>query len=191
MSTNKKYELLEDDFIEYDGKRLYRIKSLKDFGYIKKDDLGGYIESENNLSHTGNSWVSGNAVVKENYHVKYGRTTTDLSLDLISNIESQTGLKSFNKEVYCYKHVRKDLSSLHDNNFKYKINEWIEVLDPDLSNSSCSSGLHVSNAQYWNGNAGEEILFCKVKLEDIITVQEGKIRCKKLFVIGICDGIVY
>lgn len=140
---------------------------------------------------SNNARVYGNAVISQHMYAMYGCVATDLSRDLISNIEAQTGLKCFNNEVYCYKHVRDDLSSLYDETFKYTVNEWIEVIDPDLSHKSCVSGLHVSNAQYWNRNGGEMVLFCKVKLEDIITVQEGKIRCKKLFVIGVCDGLVF
>ena len=33
---DKKYELLKDDCINYEGRTLYRIKALRDFGYIKK-----------------------------------------------------------------------------------------------------------------------------------------------------------
>lgn len=60
-----KYELLTDDTIinYYNGVTLYRIKALKDFGNVKKGDLGGYIEKEENLSHEGNCWVGDNAFV--------------------------------------------------------------------------------------------------------------------------------
>jgi len=53
----KKYKLLEDDTMVINGKNLYRIKSLKNFGNIKKNELGGYIEKECNLSHFGECWV--------------------------------------------------------------------------------------------------------------------------------------
>lgn len=59
----KKYELLKDDTKEVSGHTLYRIKALRDFGNVEKGDLGGYIESENNLSHYGNAWVFDNAQV--------------------------------------------------------------------------------------------------------------------------------
>ena len=71
----KKYELLKNDFVEVDNKKLYRIKALKDFSNVKKGDLGGYIQSEANLSHEGdcwvfeNAWVYGNARVSENARV--------------------------------------------------------------------------------------------------------------------------
>ncbi len=59
-----KYEILKDEFIEFNGRKLYRIKALKDFRNVKEGEFGGYIESERNLSHEGNAWVSGdNAVV--------------------------------------------------------------------------------------------------------------------------------
>ena len=59
---NKKYKLT-DETIEVEGKALYRIEALKDFCEIKKGDKGGFIESEDNLSHEGNAWVSDDACV--------------------------------------------------------------------------------------------------------------------------------
>jgi len=45
------------------GITLYRIKALKDFGDVKKGDLGGWIEKEENLSQENFCWVSGDARV--------------------------------------------------------------------------------------------------------------------------------
>ena len=47
----KKFELTTDR-IEENGTALYRIKALIDFGDVKASDLGGYVEKEENLSHT-------------------------------------------------------------------------------------------------------------------------------------------
>lgn len=58
----KKYELT-DETIEVYGTALHRIKALKDFGNVKKGELGGYVESERNLSQEGNCWVYGDAEV--------------------------------------------------------------------------------------------------------------------------------
>ena len=44
-----KYKLTEN-FIEYKGKKLYQIQSLKNFSDVAVGELGGYIESEKNLS---------------------------------------------------------------------------------------------------------------------------------------------
>lgn len=59
---NKKYEFT-DETIEFDGRTLHRIRTARDFGNIKKGELGGFIEKEENLSHNGNAWVCGNARV--------------------------------------------------------------------------------------------------------------------------------
>lgn len=60
---NKKFELLLNNKIEYKGKTLYRIKALRDFGYVFEGEVGGYVQSEDNLSHNGDCWVFDNAKV--------------------------------------------------------------------------------------------------------------------------------
>ena len=52
----KKYELT-DITIEYYGRTLHWIKALKKFGNVKKGDIGGFVESEDNLSQTGSCWA--------------------------------------------------------------------------------------------------------------------------------------
>ena len=64
-----KYEILKDEFIELDGRKLYRIKALKDFRDVRKGTVGGYIESEQNLPQEGDAWVSGDAWVYGNARV--------------------------------------------------------------------------------------------------------------------------
>ena len=59
----KKYELIKATAIHFQGKNLYRIKALRSFGEIPTGQIGGYIESEDNLSHEGNAWVGGHAHV--------------------------------------------------------------------------------------------------------------------------------
>ena len=58
----KKYKLTNET-IKYRGKNLYRIEAQIDFGNVKKGTRGGFIEKEENLSVSGNAWVSGNAKV--------------------------------------------------------------------------------------------------------------------------------
>jgi hypothetical protein len=71
----KKYEILKDDSITFDGVKMYRIKALKKFiaagsSIINKGDLGGYIEGYHNLSQEGICWVCGSAKVYGNARVK-------------------------------------------------------------------------------------------------------------------------
>ena len=58
----KKYKLT-DETININGITLYRIEALKDFSNVKKGDKGGFVESENNLSHDGNCWIYDDAIV--------------------------------------------------------------------------------------------------------------------------------
>jgi carbonic anhydrase/acetyltransferase-like protein (isoleucine patch superfamily) len=61
---NNKYELINK---QKNG--LYQIRALKSFNGITEGSLGGFIESEKNLSHTGNAWIYGNAQVRNNANV--------------------------------------------------------------------------------------------------------------------------
>ena len=61
----KKYELT-DDTTTIHGIKLSRIKALRNFGDVKKGDLGGYIQSEDNLRHHESAWVAGDSQVFEN-----------------------------------------------------------------------------------------------------------------------------
>lgn len=69
QTTQKKYELLKDDTVEHFGRTLYRIKALITFGLVGAGQLGGYIETEKNLDHSGNAWVYDNAMVYGNARV--------------------------------------------------------------------------------------------------------------------------
>ena len=66
----KKYDLIREG-------KLFRIIALKDFGFIKKGELGGLIEKESNLSQKNECWVYkyakvyGNALVSDDAKV-YG-----------------------------------------------------------------------------------------------------------------------
>jgi len=53
---NKKYELTNET-LEWGSHTLHRIRALRDFGDVKAGYLGGWIESERNLSHEGDCWL--------------------------------------------------------------------------------------------------------------------------------------
>lgn len=73
----KKYELTNDERGVVGGNgfpaSLHRIKALRDFEcsgiQIRTGDLGGYIESEDNLSHEGSCWVFDDARVFDSARV--------------------------------------------------------------------------------------------------------------------------
>ena len=73
---NEKYELTEE-FKEIETLRegwlqkikVYRIRALRAFADVKIGDLGGFVETKQNLSNMGNAWVYGNAKVYGNAEV--------------------------------------------------------------------------------------------------------------------------
>ena len=122
---DKKYELLKDDTINVCGHTLYRIRALKDFGIVKKGDLGGYIEKEENLSHIGNCWIDdiakvydnarvyGNARVWNNSRV-YGKAMVYDNAYIFGNAEVYD-----NAKVYDYAWVSEE-ARIYDNARVYK-----------------------------------------------------------------------
>ena len=62
----KKYEFVKEDFKEVGPfkDKAYRIKR------VSNGELGGYIQSESNLSQEGDCWVGGNAMVYGNARVE-------------------------------------------------------------------------------------------------------------------------
>ncbi|EIC1587416.1 hypothetical protein K9692_004877, partial [Escherichia coli] len=75
--SDRKYILLEPvaiegtnedgDVIENEG---YPIQAIRDFGDVKKDDIGGYVLNEDNLSHEGDCWIYDSSIVSDNARVR-------------------------------------------------------------------------------------------------------------------------
>ena len=195
-----KYKLIKNDFIEVSNTKLYRIKALKDFGIVKKGDLGGYIQSEENLSHDGNAWVSENARVSENAcvyenaHVygnacvsgdawiKYGSLKIPIkTFKEKEYIASSLNVCPIKNKYFLFKKVNKideKYFSIYDKKFEYKKEELTEIKNFDTNIlTSCSSGLHFSTPAYWK--EGNCLIACEIDVKDIITCQEGKIRASK------------
>ena len=59
----KKFELTTEFITNFLGTKLFRIKALVEFGEVKKGELGGFVEKEENLDHDGDAWVYGDAQV--------------------------------------------------------------------------------------------------------------------------------
>lgn len=76
-----KYKLTGETKLWFD-RTLHRIRALidiKEHG-VKKGDLGGWIENEENLSHDGAAWVGGLAVVCDAAQVCDGALVSDSAL---------------------------------------------------------------------------------------------------------------
>ena len=66
---NKKY-LLTDESVMIGERTLYRIQATRNFGNVKCGELGGWVESEENLSHEGECWIYNEAKVLEEAIIK-------------------------------------------------------------------------------------------------------------------------
>ena len=65
---NRKYEFTGETK-NWIGRTFHRIRAVRDFGDVKAGDLGGWIETESNLSNDGNAWVYGDARVYGRKHI--------------------------------------------------------------------------------------------------------------------------
>ena len=82
MNEQKKYEFTGETKVVF-GINFKQIRAIINFGCVVAGEIGGWIECEENLSQSGDAWVSGNAEVKkdDDYMViggagRYNRFTT-------------------------------------------------------------------------------------------------------------------
>lgn len=157
---------------------------------------------------TDTCFVRRNGVLSQYQYVCTGNVINDISEDLSESIRLQTGLIPVNGKVIAYKQVRKGKNgvfcSMYDADFVYEVGKVVEVQNPNTDPTvSCGSGLHFSNANYWNDVAhaivteglkrknttirDTSFLAAEIYLDDILAVQEGKIRCRRAKIIGSYD----
>ena len=55
--------ILTDETRKFNGGTQYRIKAVRDFGDVKKGQLGGFVEHEYQLDHNGKCWLYDNASI--------------------------------------------------------------------------------------------------------------------------------
>lgn len=100
----KKY-ILTDRTKKVDGHTLHRIQAIKDFGNVHNGDLGGWIESEDNLSQEGDCWVSDDAMIYERATIQYDAQVYDHAVvHGDANICTEARIHGHAK-VYEYSHI--------------------------------------------------------------------------------------
>jgi UDP-3-O-[3-hydroxymyristoyl] glucosamine N-acyltransferase len=57
-----KYEIQNQSYRLTDGRKVHRIKALRDFGNVKAGTYGGFVEGDDNLSHDGLCWIADDAM---------------------------------------------------------------------------------------------------------------------------------
>jgi len=133
---------------------------------------------------SGNAEVFGNAKVYYDQQVVYGKLDKDVfaTKDWAQAIYNLYGILPVNNKVILYKYLNKYFTFSYDNSFKYPKKGEVSVDEYDTSiQASCASGLHFADPCYWSGDV---LIAAEIDLNDIITVQEGKVRVKKANILG-------
>ena len=125
---DKKYEILLDDAIEYEGKILYRIRALITFvdindNIINAGELGGYIENEDNLSQEDKAWVYDKSKV-------YGDTIIRNSIINNSTINNST----IKDSIIVDSDIRD--STIEDSTIDDSIVEYVTLENSDIRSST-------------------------------------------------------
>ena len=139
----KKYEILMDkeNTIEWNGRVLHRIKALKDFGTVKKDDIGGYIEKEYNLSHDGDCWIYDGAKAMDSSRMYDDSRMYDES-EMHDNSKMYGDSRMYDYSImYDYSEMH-NMSKMHDNSVMYDNSKMYG--DSELNNSDKLYGKLVS-----------------------------------------------
>lgn len=185
----KKYELTNEKItIKKDEKEitLRQIKALKKFGKIQKGELGGFIESEKNLSQEGNCWIH-----KGTHHLKlgfghdayaplYGKVYGNVEITGDSEIgdtcEIGTTYKSASIKIHNSKIESANLI------FRYQI---AEILNSRIksTNFKDATALYINNAEINNCKFQNEICI-ESELNDPINIHNvnvsGNIKIKNV-----------
>jgi len=192
--------LIRDNASVRDSAQIYGCAIIRDFAKVGDDaEIFGFAEIYgfagifgrariyDGARIGGDVKVCGDAEVYGRAQIKYGLLTQDIKKDLIQYIACSLNIYPVNGKYILYKKVNKKAlgvyTSLYDPYFEYRDGEYAEVDNPNLDFlESCGDGIHVSTPFYWNG--GDTLIAVEVDIADVITCMEGKLRCRKVKVIG-------
>lgn len=126
-----KYKLLEENII-LNNIKLYRIQALRDFNDVKTGDIGGYVQSEDNLSHKGNAWLY-------NESKAYGNSEVYGNAKLKGNVKISGNTILFDNDIATIDPIIKNISGFNviitDNYIRinvlneYTFEDWINLVN--------------------------------------------------------------
>lgn len=172
----KKYELLKDSFETFTcctgpvgtpetTYTVYRIRALRDFrslcGDIKAGDIGGYIESEDNLSHEGNCWIEEGKVAGDSRII--GNASIAYCNEIINSVIGGTTYIRIEKGGIYNSKIWRCLASTIDY-------DYLDIFDCILCN--CNPNLRIY--KIWH----ENILYKKYYISNHEYTKE---ECEKVF----------
>ena len=94
----KKYELSNEKVEHYEF-TVYRVRALRDFGDVKKGDLGGFIEDEFNLSQEGDCWLYGDSTCAKDYAVVSGNAKIYDGTTLTGDVEISGDVSIYSSSI--------------------------------------------------------------------------------------------
>lgn len=92
---SRKYELVEE---ELDGVIMYRLHAIKNFGKVRKGDIGGLVSGENIIPHDDNSWVYKDSILETNVPIT---STIIKKSKVIAHCSKLTSVNIFNSTIEC------------------------------------------------------------------------------------------
>lgn len=171
MSTKKKYEFTGET-LQVEGHILKRIRYLKKSVFFNLRQLGGWIESESNLSHEGeccvlnDAMVFGSAIVKDNARVSlYGMVKDNAQLRDSSIVSDDA--------IVCGDTILTNVATVIDNSYVcfYADKNYGK---PNIHGDSLISGATVIKAtgQIFESNIDNSILLGYVNLVGVVWENE-------------------
>lgn len=108
-------------------------------------------------------------------------TDFDVKQNLEGLIRNSLNVIDIDGYYYLFKRINKDRTSEYDSSFVYgPPGSYVEVKDADNEwDNSCSTGIHASTANYYLPSPNHVHIALKIHIDDIITCQEGKVRCRR------------
>ena len=156
----KKYELT-DITKEYKGKTLYRIRALKDFKGVKIGDLGGWVETENNLSQKGECWIYDDAICMDNARM-YNNAEMHHNTKMYDNSIMYNNSKIYHNSTMHNNSKMYDCSKMYDYSAMYNYSAMYDnTIISDRSRMYNDAKMH-NNAKIYDNS----VMYDKSKLFD-------------------------
>ena len=158
--NNRKYELT-DVTMKFEGRTLYRIRALRNFSDVDTGELGGWVESESNLSQEGDCWIYDNAKCVDNARM-YDNST------IYNNSEIHHNARMYDNSTIYDDGKMYDNARMYDNSTMYK------------NSIMCSSSRMYDNSRMCNNSIlkGNDKLYGKLvsRVEEFIEINNKKGR---------------
>lgn len=131
--------------------KVYRVQALQDFNDVEKGQLGGYVESEDNISSAlgDNSWVYDDAVVKGKSSVQGNSMVDGNSVVRDSRIEEESRIShgSSIRHSRATNAVIQNSDTFYANVQNSMISEECDVRNSRVADSELGNGASVYNSR--------------------------------------------